>query len=125
MAASSSKLPESGRHTPPPALAAKSYPTRSSPIGHVPPYFVQHKRDQVQAFDDSIALEPLPLEDFLRCLLFNVSETLPSKIPSSLRGLFSIDCFVDLANGIAKTIKAKREYHLLCINLFLTTHDFH
>ena len=36
----------------------------------------------------------------------------------------SIDGFLPLANGIAQSIKARCEPHLLCIYLFLTTHDF-
>ena len=36
----------------------------------------------------------------------------------------SIDGFCSLANDIARSIKAKREHHLLCIYLSLTTHDF-
>ncbi len=121
---SSSSLPESGRHTPPPASAAKSAPAKSSPVGKVDPYFIQHKRDQVQAFDDGIQqLEPIPSQEFLKCLRFHDALQLPSTIPSPLGG-FSIDGFLTLANDIAGSIKKKREYHLLCIYLFLTTHGF-
>jgi hypothetical protein len=114
---SSSNLPESGRHTPPPASAAKSALAKSSP-----PYLIQYKRDRVQAFDDSIEQELFTSEEFLTCLDFDDSDALlPSRIPCSLSGFFSVDGFLSLANGIAGFIKAKRENHLLCIYLFLTT----
>ncbi len=114
---SSSNLPESGRHTPPPASAAKSAPAKSSPVGKVPPYFVQ-------AFDYSIQeLVVLSPQELLKCLDPN-DALLPPEIPDSLRGFFSIDGFLSLANGIAELIHEEREYHLLCIYLFLTTHYF-
>ena len=94
----------------------------ASLVDKVPPYLIQHKYDQVQAFDNNTEQELLTSEEFLNCLDFDDSDALlPSRIPTSLSGFFSIDCFLDLANGIAKFIKAEREYHLLCIYLFLTT----
>jgi hypothetical protein len=109
--------------TPPPTSA----PVKSSPVGKVQPYYIQHKRDQVQAFDESMVMEQLkPFtteQQFLECLA--VSDGLfPSKIPDSHNGL-SFDGFCSLANDIAKSIKATREHRLLCIYLFLTIHDFH
>ena len=47
----------------------------------------------------------------------------PSDIVNSHCGL-SIDDFCSWANDIAQTIKARHEHCLLCIYLFLTTHDF-
>src|SRR5882672_5744213 len=115
----SSNLQESGRHTPPPASAAKSAPAKSSPVGKVPPYFIQHKRDQVQAFEYSTQkLKPISREKFLKYLYPN-NALLPPEIPAELRDFFSIDDFLSLANGVAKLIQEKREYHLLCIYLFL------
>ena len=115
---SSSSPPESGTRTPPPA----SVPVKSSPVGKVQPYYIQRKRDQVQAFDENVQnLKPLTPEKFLEYL--DVSDSLfPSDISASPDGL-SIDGFLPLANQIAQSIKAKRE-HLLSIYLFLTTHDF-
>lgn len=114
---SSSSLPESGTRTPPPASA----PVKSSPVGKVPPYFIQDKRDQVQAFDENVQqLEGFTPEQFLECL--RVSE-IYNQIPDSPHSP-SIDGFCSLANDIAQSIKAKREHHLLCIYLSLTTHDF-
>ena len=110
---SSSSLSESGTRTPPPA---------SAPVDKVQPYFIQHKRDRVQPFDENVQqVEPLTPEQFLECL--DVSDNLfPSDISDSPDGL-SIDGFLSLANGIAQSIKARREHHLLGIYLFLT-HDF-
>jgi len=76
--------------------------------------------DQVQAFDENVQQLPLTPEQFLECLA--VSDNL-FEIPDSPRGL-SIDGFCSLANDIAKSIRARREHRLLCIYLFLTTHDF-
>ena len=52
----------------------------SSPAGKVQPYFIQHKRDRVQAFDENVQwLEPLTPEQFLESL--DVSDNLlPSDI---------------------------------------------
>ena len=47
----------------------------------------------------------------------------PSDIAHSHHGL-SIDDFCSQANDITQTIKVRREHHLLCIYLFLMTHDF-
>ena len=115
---SSSSLPESGTRTPPPASA----PFKSSPVGKIQPYFIQHKRDQVQKFDVNVQqLEPLTPEKFLKCL--DVSDdVLTSHISDSCHD-FSMNGFLPLANGIAQSIKARGEHHLLCIYLFLTTHD--
>src|SRR5260221_5217251 len=114
MSSSSLPVPESGRHTPPPASAAKSAPAKSSPVGKVEPYFIQHKRDQLQAFDDGIRqLEPLSSQEFLKCLRLHDDPKLPSTTPSLPRDFFSIDGFLSLANNIAESIKTKREYHLL------------
>jgi hypothetical protein len=116
---SSSSLPESGTRTPPPASA----PVKSSPVGKVQPYFIQHKRDQVQAFDQNVQqLEPLTPEQLLKYLDVN-DNLFPSDISDSPDDP-SIDGFLPLANDIAQSIKARREHHLLCIYLFLTTHDF-
>lgn len=106
---------------PPPALAAsQSAPAGSSRVDRVTPYFVQHKRDQVQAFDDSIQPEPLPSEEFLDCLGFNNNNNsvLPSEVPRSFRGV-SIGSFLKSANTIAKHIKTKCEYHLFAYLSFL------
>ena len=93
-------LPESGTRTPP-----------------------KHKCNQVQAFDKNVQLDPFTEKQFLECL--DVGDKLiPSEIPHSPQNL-SIDGFCSLANGIAQSIKETREHHLLCIYLFLTTHDFH
>ena len=121
---SSSSLPESGTRTPPPASA----PVKSSPVGKVPPYFIQDKRDQVQAFDENVQqLEGFTPEQFLECLRVSEINRIPdskiNQIPDSPDS-FSIDGFCSLANDIARSIKAKREHHLLCIYLSLTTHDF-
>jgi hypothetical protein len=111
---SSLSLPESGMRTRPPASA----PVKSSPVGKVQPYFIQHKRDRVQAFDENEQqLEGLTTEQFLERLA--VSDNLfPSKIPDPPNGL-SIDGFCSLANEIALSIKARRGHRLLCIYLFL------
>ena len=102
---SSSSLSESGTRTPPPA---------SAPVDKVQPYFIQHKRDRVQPFDENVQqVEPLTPEQFLECL--DVSDNLfPSDISDSPDGL-SIDGFLSLANGIAQSIKARCEHNLLCI----------
>ncbi len=116
---SSSSLPGSGTRTPPPASA----PVKSSPVGKVQPYYIQHKRDQVQAFDESVQqLECLTEEQFLKYLHFT-DNLFPSDISNSLPGL-SINGFLPVANSIARSIKARREHHLLSIYLFLMTHDF-
>ena len=83
----------------------------------------QHKHDQVQAFDENVRwLERFNEEQFLEYL--GVSNSLiPSEIPDLPQSL-SIDGFCSMANDIAQSIKATREYHLLCIYLFLTAHDF-
>jgi hypothetical protein len=115
-----SSLPESGTRTPPPASA----PFKSSPVGKVQPYYIQHKRDQVQAFDVNVQqLELLTPDQFLVCLRFN-DDMFHYKIPDSF-GDPSIDNFCPLANDIAQSIKTKREHRLLYIHLFLRTHDFH
>jgi hypothetical protein len=115
-----SSLPESSTRTPPPASA----PAKSSPVGKVPPYFIPHKRDQVQAFDETVQqLELLTPEQFLKCLGVR-DDLLPSEIPNSARGLSNSN-FCLRANVIARSIKARREHRLLCIYLFLRTHDFH
>jgi hypothetical protein len=115
---SSSSLPESGTRTPPPASA----PLKSSPVGKAQPYFIQHKRDQVQKFDVNVQqLETLTPEKFLECL--DVSDDVLTSNISDPHYEFSINGFLPLANGIAQSIKARREHHLLCIYLFLTTHD--
>jgi hypothetical protein len=115
---SSSSLPESGTRTPPPASA----PFKSSPVGKVQPYFIQHKRDQVQKFDVNVQqLETLTPKKFLECL--GVSDNVLTPNISDSHYEFSINGFLPLANGIAQSIKARREHHLLCIYLFLTTHD--
>jgi hypothetical protein len=116
-----SSLPESGTRTPPPPASA---PVESSPVGKVQPYFIQHKRDQVQAFDKAVQ-EPEPFttsEQFFDYLKVR-GDLFPSDICNPHGGL-SIDNFVLWANEIAKSIKARREHRLLCIYLFLTTHDF-
>jgi len=128
MSSSNLPLPESGRHTPPPASAAKSAPAKSSPVSKISRYFIQHKRDQLQAFDDSVQ-QPVPLspQDFLKCLGFNdaqLNDFLPPSTTSRSHRDSSIDGFLALANDIAGFIKSKREYHLLWSYLFLTTHDF-
>jgi hypothetical protein len=93
-------------------------------VGKVQPYYIQHKRDEVQAFDKtfqelkSIMMTP---EAFTECLRGSGSDSLfPSEIPESPRGL-SIDGFCGLANDIAQSIKTRREHCHLCIYLFLTT----
>ena len=107
---------KSGNCTPPPV----SVLDESSPVGKVPPYFLQHKREQVQAFDKNVQqLDPFTEEQFLNYL--NVKDTLiPSGITHPPQS-FSIDGFCSLANDIARSIKSTREHHLLCIYLFLTT----
>ena len=86
-------------------------------------YFAPHKRNQVQRFDESAQQEEfITSKQFLECLRVG-DNVLPSKIPDSLLGL-SIDGFCSLANDIARSIKEKREHHLLSIYLFLTTHHF-
>ncbi len=116
---SSSSLPGSGTRTPPPPSA----PDKSSPFGKVQPYYIQHKRDQVQAFDESIQqLKCLTEEEFLEYLDFT-DNLFPPDISDSLPGL-SISGFLPVANNIARSIKARREHHLLSIYLFLMTHDF-
>jgi hypothetical protein len=66
--------------------------------------------------------EPFTSEQFLDYL--NVrGDLFPSDISNPPDGL-SIGNFCSLANEIAKSIKARREHRLLCIYLFLTTHDF-
>ncbi len=114
---SSSSLPGSGTRTPPPASA----PVKSSPVGKVQPYYIQHKRDQVQAFHENVQqLECLTEDQFFKYL--RVTEDLFP--PDSPRGLsININSFCSLANEIARSIKARREHRLLCIYLFLT-HDF-
>ena len=110
---------ESSRSGMPPALV----PDKSSSVGKVPPYFIQHKRDQVQAFDKNVQLDPFTAKQFLECLDVR-DKLIPSEIPHSPQNL-SIDGFCSLANGIAQSIKETREHYLLCIYLFLTIHDFH
>ena len=114
---SSSSLPESGTRTPPPASA----PFKSSP-GKVQPYFLQHRRNEIQKFDVNVQqLESLTPKKFLECL--DVSDDVFTSYTSDSNYNFSINGFLPLANGIARSIKARREHHLLCIYLFLTTHD--
>jgi hypothetical protein len=103
MTMSYSSLPKLGARTPPPASA----PVKSSPVGKVQPYYIRHKRSQVQAFDENIQENPLTQEQFLQC--FNVDDDLiPSDIFDSRRGL-SIDGFLPLANEIAQSIQEMRE----------------
>ena len=67
-------------------------------------------------------LEPLTPDNFLKYL--HASDIkFHFDVADSHRGL-SIDDFCSRAKDIAQTIKARREHHLLCIYLFLTTHDF-
>ena len=113
--------------TPPPASAVdksatdKSAVDKSSPVGKVPPYYIQHKREQVQAFDKLVQqLDPFTEKQFLEYLMNVGDEPIPSKILHSSQNL-SFDRFCSLANGIARRIKTKREHHLFCICLFLTT----
>ena len=114
-----SNLSEPDTHTP-----SASALDKSSPVGKIQRYFAPHKRDQVQAFDESVQqLVFLAPEQFLDCL--SVDEPLPSKIPGQRRHLFSIDGLCSLANGIAHSMKDKCEHRLLCIYLFLTIHDYH
>ena len=95
----------------PPALV----PDKSSSVGKVPPYFIQHKRDQVQAFDKNVQLDPFTAKQFLECL--DVGDKLiPSEIPHSPQNL-SIDGFCSLANDIAQSIREKRERRL-CVFIF-------
>ena len=96
--------------TPPPASA----PVESSPVGKVPPFFVQHKRDQVQAFDENIqkkaaSLEP---EQFLK-ILNEDDIVFPSEFPGKKEDI-SIDRFCFLANDIALSIQRKSEHSLVC-----------
>jgi hypothetical protein len=113
---SSSSLPESGTCTPPPVSA----PVKSSPVGKVQPYFIPHKRDQVQAFDKNVQYsERLTPEQFLERLAVN-DNLFPSVSPQDR----SIEKFCSLANKVALFIYEKCEHHLLCIYPFLTTHDF-
>ena len=67
-------------------------------------------------------LEPLTPDNFLKYLHASDIE-FHFDVADSHRGL-SIDDFCSRANDIAQTIKARREHRLLCIYLFLTTHDF-
>ena len=111
----------------PPATptSAKSAPikSKSSPVGKVPPFFAPHKRDQVQAFDESVQQQEfITSNEFLECLRID-DNVLPSKTPDSLLGL-SIDGFCLLANDIALSIKKQREHRNLSICFFLTTHHF-
>ena len=67
-------------------------------------------------------LEPLTPDNFFKYLHASDIE-FHFDVADSHCGL-SIDDFCSRANDIAQTIKARREHHLLCIYLFLTTHDF-
>ena len=67
-------------------------------------------------------VQQLDPDNFLKYLHASDIE-FPSDTAHSHRGL-SIDDFCSWANDIAQTIKARREHRLLCIYLFLTTHDF-
>ncbi|KAN0139749.1 hypothetical protein V8E53_002411 [Lactarius tabidus] len=99
---SSSSLPESGMRTPPPASA----PFKSFPVGKVQPYFIQHKRNQVQKFDVNVQqLETLTPKKFLECL--GVSDNVLTSNISDSHYEFSINGFLPLANGIAQSIKAR------------------
>ena len=67
-------------------------------------------------------IQQLDPDNFLK--YFHASDIdSPSNISHSHRGL-SIDDFCSRANDIAQTIKARHEHCLLCIYLFLMTHDF-
>ena len=46
----------------------------------------------------------------------------PPELPFDLS--CNVNTFCSLANEIARNIKATREHRLLCIYLFLTTHNF-
>jgi hypothetical protein len=110
---SSSSLPQSGARTPPPASA----PAKSSPVRRVQPYYIQHKRDQVQAFDENgQQLERFTSQEHFLDYLDVGDDLLPSDISNRRHDL---DNFLTLANEIAQSIKARREHHLLCIYLFL------
>jgi hypothetical protein len=67
-------------------------------------------------------LEPLTPDNFLKYL--HASDIkFPFDVADSHCSL-SIDDFCSRANDIAQTIKARCEHRLLCIYLFLTTHNF-
>ena len=74
---------------------------------------VTSKLEYVQQLDPDNLLKYLHASDI----------EFPSDIAHSHRGL-SIDDFCSRANDIAQTIKVRHEHCLLCIYLFLTTHDF-
>jgi hypothetical protein len=103
-----SSSPESGMHAPPTA----SVPVKPSPV-KVPPYFIPHKRDQVQAFDENVPrFESITAEEFLEYLdageKYN-QNLVPPHSPS-------MDGFCSLANDIAQSIKAthsRNDHNLL------------
>ena len=107
--------------TPPPSSAAD----KSSTVGKVPPYIIQHKRDQVQAFDKNVQqTECITEQQFFNCLGFG-DKKFPPMIPNSLQPR-PIEGFCDLANGIAQYIQqsnVKSEHFLLYVYVFLTTND--
>ena len=76
---------------------------------------------KLQVFDENVQLLKCFTEkQFLECLRVSSDN---SEIPDLSQSL-SIDDFCSLANDISQSIKARRAHHLLCIYLFLPTHDF-
>ena len=77
---------------------------------------------RVQAFDDSVQqLMDITEEEFFAYLGVK-EDQFPPDLPFDLS--CNINTFCSLANEIARNIKATREHRLLCIYLFLTTHNF-
>ena len=102
-------------------MSSRPPPVKSFPDGKVPPYFIPHKRDQVEAFDENVQqLENINEERFFK--LLDVNDNL-LEIPDSPSRL-SKDNFCSLVNDIAMAIKEAREHRRLCVYLFLTTPDF-
>jgi hypothetical protein len=98
-------------------------PTHELSPAKVSPYYLENKRDQVQAFNENLhQLESFNTpNDFLESLAVP-DDLLPPEpwTPGSASGL-SARRFLTEANNIAKYIHNLREHHLF---LYLSFHDY-
>ena len=91
-------------------------PSRQSPA------LLHLTQARVQAFDDNVQLLMDITEEEFFDYLGVEEDKFPPELPFDLS--CNINTFCSLANEIARYIKATREHRLLCIYLFLTTHNF-
>ncbi|KAG9020642.1 hypothetical protein FS837_007994, partial [Tulasnella sp. UAMH 9824] len=95
-----------------PVKSNQAPPSQSSPVTRVPPYFAEHKRDQVQVFAFNEELHELrdfeSSDGFLDFLDGSSDEPIPlSSIPHIKK--WSTQTFLKAANTIAKSIKSQRK----------------